>query len=501
MGDFNLAEIGEAYFERCGDFDALFFEDETLTSGTIRSRVLSAGGALTQVIGPGDRVVIVMANCPEVAICYGAVWRAGGVVTPALFLLSAEEIRRIIEDSEAVAVITTPEFLPNILIAAEGLPTVKKIICTGAPDAPVMAFDELMDASAGPIVSRADDDLACLLYTGGTTGRSKGVMLSHRNVALGARSAFESGDSIDDDRAIAALPLAHGYGMMNSVATQFGLRGFAVLMRWFDPIQWPDLVQRFKIRRASLVPTMIQMLLSQPLEDFDLSSLQVVNSGAAPLATETIKEFERRVPSVTIIEGYGLSESSNIATLNPRYARRVGSIGKPVANYQVKVFDDDDNEVSTGEPGEICIRSDGVMTGYWNSPEVSAETLRGGWLHTGDIGKIDEDGYVWIVDRKKDLIIRGGFNIYPRDVEDVLLEHPAVEVAGVVGKPDPKYGEEIVAFVALRSGVDKPDESELVAHCKRKMGSKAYPRDVRIVGYLPLTPVGKIDRKALRQML
>jgi long-chain acyl-CoA synthetase len=500
MGEFNLAELGERSFERNGDYEALFFEEEAINSGSIRDRAVRAGNALGQMIQPEQRVVVVMANCTEVAITYGAVWRAGGVVTPVLFLLSAEEIRRIIEDCEASVVVTTPEFLPNILQATEGISSVK-VICTGEVQPPVMSFDELTSADEGPIVPRQDQDLACILYTGGTTGRSKGVMLSHENVALGARSAFESGNSVEGDRSIAALPLAHGYGLMNSVATQYATRGFAVLMRWFDPTSWPDLVQRFRIRRASLVPTMLQMLLSQPLEDFDLSSLEIINSGAAPLALDTIKEFERRVPTARICEGYGLSESSNIATLNPIQARKIGSVGRPVAHYDVKAFDDDDVEMSLGEPGEICIRSRGVMMGYWKSPEASAETLRGGWLHTGDIGKVDEDGFVWIVDRKKDLIIRGGFNIYPRDVEDVLLEHPAVELAGVVGKPDPKYGEEIVAFVTLRSGVDKPEPAEISEHCKTKMGSKAYPRDVRIIGYLPLTPVGKVDRKALRQML
>ena len=501
MGEFNLAEVGERSFERNGDYEALFFEGEIITSGSLHAKASRAGNSLRQMIKPEERVVVVMANCPEVAITYGAVWRAGGVVTPVLFLLSAEEIRRIVEDCEASVVVTTPEFLPNILQATDGLGCVRQIICTGEVEGPLMSFDDLTAGEEGEIVPRADSDLACILYTGGTTGRSKGVMLSHENVALGARSAFESGNSIEGDRAIAALPLAHGYGLMNSVATQYATKGFAVLMRWFDPATWLELVQKFQIRRASLVPTMMQMLLSQPLEDFDLSSLEIVNSGAAPLALDTINEFEKRVPSARICEGYGLSESSNIATLNPLDARKVGSVGKPVAHYEVKAFDDDDNEMPVGEPGELCIRSRGVMMGYWKSPEASAEALRGGWLHTGDIGKVDEDGFVWIVDRKKDLIIRGGFNIYPRDVEDVLLEHPAVELAGVVGKPDPKYGEEIVAFVTLRSGAEKPEPADISAHCKMRMGSKAYPRDVRIIGYLPLTPVGKVDRKALRQML
>lgn len=448
----------------------------------------------------GDRVVIVMANCPEVPVAYGATWRAGAAITPAMFLLPPDEIRRIIEDSGATAVITTPEFLANVQTAAKDLPDVLAIISTGPPAEGVISLDALTKADMSPMVATDADDLAAILYTGGTTGQSKGVMLTHENLRVMARGAFEASDVIDGDRAITALPLAHGYGMMSMVAASHGNNGYAVLMRWFDPSQWPQLVQDHKIRRAAVVPTMLQLLLSQPLEDYDLSSLEVVNSGAAPLAKETILEFERRVPSCLILEGYGCSESGVITSVNRRGNRKIGSVGLPFPGYEVKCVDDDGKDMGLDEVGEICVRSGGVMEGYWKSPELNAEVLTNGWLHTGDIGKVDADGFVWIVDRKKDLIIRGGFNVFPRDVEDALLEDPAIEMAGVVGRPDTIYGEEVVAFVSLRSGASATPE-EIIEHSKTKLGKYKYPREVHVVGYLPLTPVGKVDRKALRKML
>ncbi|MGH3160014.1 MAG: AMP-binding protein, partial [Streptosporangiaceae bacterium] len=312
---------------------------------------------------------------------------------------------------------------------------------------------------------------------------------------------------------------------------------------------------------SALVPSMIAMLLGQPLEAADLSELTAISSGAAPLAEEVRREFEARVPTVMIYEGYGCTESATLISANPAGARRVGSVGLPVAGCEVSIQDDSgatlaagqDGEICVrspgvmsgywhapesaslvssnplnarrlgsvglpvpgcevsiqddagkplpaGENGEICVRSPGVLSGYWHAPEATATALAGGWLHTGDIGHLDADGYLYVVDRKKDLIIRGGFNVYPRDVEDVLLTHPAVVQAGVVGRPDPRLGEEVVAFAALRPGATVSPE-ELIEHAKAHLAATKYPREVRILPGLPLTPVGKSDRKQLRALL
>ena len=270
-------------------------------------------------------------------------------------------------------------------------------------------------------------------------------------------------------------------------------------MKWFDPESFLSLVQDHKVHVVPVVPSMIQVLLSMPLEDYDLSSLRFFACGAAPLAAEVVHELERRLPGVEIREGYGLTESSAIISSNRPGARRLGSVGVPVPGCEVKVVDDAGVEVPTGELGEICARSGTIMQGYWKAEDLTAATVKDGWLYTGDIGHVDEDGYIYITDRKKDLIIRGGFNVYPRDVEDVLLEHPAVSVAAVVGRPDPVSGEEVVAFVSLRPGAEVTGD-DLVEHCRGRLGAYKYPREVRMADAVPLTPVGKVDRKAVRKV-
>jgi long-chain acyl-CoA synthetase len=271
-------------------------------------------------------------------------------------------------------------------------------------------------------------------------------------------------------------------------------------MRWFDPSGWLELVVQHQIQLSALVPSMIQMLLAMPLEDADLGSLRYVVSGASPLPMDAMQEFERRVPGVKIREGYGLTESSAIISTMPPGRIKQGSVGVAVEGCELKVVDDDGNEVPTGDIGEIIVRSGTVMLGYWKADKATAATIRDGWLSTGDMGRVDDDGYLWIVDRKKDLIIRGGFNVYPRDVEDALTEHPQVAMAAVVGRPDATYGEEVVAFVQLVSGGDATAE-QLVDFAKGRVGKYKYPREVRLVESIPLTPVGKIDRKALRPSL
>lgn len=502
MGEWHIARLYESQFDRMGDYEALFFEGQWYRTGEMfeRSRRLS-GGLQELGVAPGDRAVVMLPNSPTVAVVYNALWRSGAAITPAMFLLPAEEVHRIIDDSEATTVITSPEFLGVIQAAAEGVDSLKWIISAGPQTDGVESLDDLERSSPGEIVDRRDDDVSALLYTGGTTGRSKGVVYTHGNQAFCAKALHDAVYVPDLNSAITALPLAHAFGLMVTVAANFGQeRGTAVLMPWFDPVRWCELIQEHKVQRAGAVPSMVQMLLGVPLDEYDLSSWKALGVGAAPLAREVIEEFERRVPGCTLHEGYGCTESGGGASASKPDERKIGAVGKPFPGYEIKIFDENDKEVPTGEIGEVVIRSKGNMKEYWKSPDETAATLRGGWLHTGDLGRMDEEGYLYIVDRIKDLIIRGGFNIYPRDIEDVLLEHPAVQVAGVIGKPDPKYGEEVVAFVSLMPGAQASAE-EIIEHCKEKLGRHKYPREVNIVGYVPLTPVGKVDRKALRQQL
>jgi long-chain acyl-CoA synthetase len=467
----NLARLAEETYERRGDYDALWFEGRWHTTGELFER----GARLDLGVKPGERVVVMMENSPDVGAVYHAVARAGAVVTPVIFLASVEELRRIIVDAEPSLVIASPLVSDTVQAAVDGVRV-------------AMDPGDLGSSDPLPIVDRGDDDLAALVYTGGTTGRAKGVMLTHANIWEAGRRGHEAGHVDGIDRSLSCLPLSHSYGVLVlNVALHHPGHPQSVLMRWFDAELWLTLAQEHRSQIAPVVPSMLYMLLREPLEDYDLSELRYVASGAAPLAPEAIAEFTRRVPDCEIREGYGLTETSALVSTNRPGRIRYGSVGEPVPGTEIRIDD-----------GEICVRSDLVMQGYWNAPELTADTIRDGWLYTGDMGRF-EDGYLTILDRKKDLIIRGGFNVFPRDVEEALVEHPAVATACVVGRTDAVHGEEVVAFVTLRDEATTPDE--LVAFAKERLGGYKYPREVHVVDTLPLTPVGKVDRKALRELL
>jgi long-chain acyl-CoA synthetase len=489
-----LSRRAEEALDRLGDHPSLFFEGTWQTSGELARRARrAAAGFVGLGVRPGDRVVLCMANCPEVGITYAALWRAGAVATPVLFLLSEDELRHVFSDSGAVAVVTTPEFLPKILATAGGLPVV---VVDG--DGGTTSYAELESGDELPLVDRDPSDLAALLYTGGTTGRSKGVALTHASLDAAGAAGYAAAYRPGRRNGLLPLPLAHAYGLMVSVTGLHAREpGQSVLMRWFDPAGFLSLVEEHRVQQAALVPSMIQMLLTQPLEQHDLSSLERISSGGAPLAVEVALELERRVPSVEVREGYGCTETSALIATQPLEERRLGSVGKPVAGVEVRITGADGEALPAGEDGEICVRGPVLMSGYWNSPEATASAIRDGWFHTGDVGHLDDDGYLFVVDRIKDLIIRNGFNVYPRDVEDVLLAHPDVTAAAVVGRPDPKVGEEVVAFVSLAPGSELTPDA-LIEFTKQHVSAAKYPREIRVVDAIPLTSVLKTDRKALR---
>ena len=503
----SLWRIAEERAGRLGDHPALLFEGTTYGSLELQDRARRAAGGLVDIgVERGDRVVVLMANSPEVLIAYNAIWRAGAVVTPVVFLVRGAELRHILVDSGATTVVTSAELVSGIADVAAEVPALRTVVVAGAPPPAIdgvrtVAFGELETADIRDPVAESAGALAALLYTGGTTGRAKGVALTHANLAFTGQATQRLAHVAGVTRSLTPLPLSHAYGMLVTVAGMYEAEpGFAVVQRWFDPEQWVALCVSQRVQRSSLVPAMVAMLLAQPLEEHDLTALRYIGSGAAPLAADVREEFERRVPGCEIDEGYGLTESGAIIAANPPGRRRAGSVGLPIPGCEVRVVDDDDRALPAGADGEICARSPGVMSGYWHADDITAMALRGGWLHTGDIGHLDADGYLYIVDRKKDLILRGGFNVFPRDVEDVLVTHPAVAMAGVVGKPDARMGEEVVAFVMLRPGASATTQ-ELIAHARSALSPTKYPRDVRIVDHIPLTSVGKLDRKALRALV
>ena len=506
----SLQRLTEQAWERLGGGGTLHFEGESFTGTQLAERTRRLSQGLRDVgLAPGERVVVCMANCPEVGITYNAIWRAGAATTPVLFLLSEDELRHVLTDSGAAYVVTTPEFLSKVATAAAGVPTLRGIIVCGTHDAPdlgvpLLDYAELERAAEGDVVDRDPTELAGLMYTGGTTGRSKGVMLSHNALSSAAWSLLAAGREVDEPpttSVLLPLPLSHVYGLMLSVGGAHATEaGTTVLMRWFDAKGWLKLADEHKVQISALVPSMIQMLLAEPLEDYDLSALRRLGSGGASLAPEVAEELMKRLPQVEITEGYGCTETGgSLAATRPGQAR-MGSVGKPLPGIDVRLEKPDGTDAAPGEDGEICMRGPNLMTGYWNSPEETASAIRDGWFHTGDVGRFDEDGYLYVVDRIKDLIIRGGINVYPRDVEDALLEHPDIIGAGVVGKKDARMGEEVVAFVQVRPGASLTAE-DVVEFAKTRLSAAKYPRDVRIVDALPLTSVFKLDRKALRTQL
>jgi long-chain acyl-CoA synthetase len=444
--------------------------------------------------------VVLTMNTPEVFVSYRALWRLGAVVTPVIFLQTPPELRHILEDSGATAAIVTPELLPLVQAAGEGL-DLTVVVAGDVPEGTdAVAYESLESADPIDIAPRGDDDLAALLYTGGTTGRAKGVMLSHRGLWESGHALHRVGESQGTTRWLLPLPLSHAYGLIVVISGMHSSRPqSSVLQRWFDAKGWLELAQEHRVESSTVVPSMLQMLLDQPYQDYDLSSLRSFGSGGAPLLP-ALREKAEEAFGVTILEGYGCTESSAVIAASTIEESRPGSVGKPLSHAEVIIAGPTGEPVPTGEEGEIWVRGPGVMQGYWNDPAQTAATVVDGWLHTGDIGHFDADGYLYVDDRIKDLIIRGGFNVFPRDVEDALLAHDAVTAAAVVGRPDAQKGEEVVAAVALHPGARTTPE-ELIAFVKTRLAPHKYPREVLILDAVPVTSVGKTDRKAVRSMV
>jgi long-chain acyl-CoA synthetase len=494
----NIADLFDDGLRNNGDHPALWFEGRWSSSAELnRAGHGLAGGLRGLGIAPGDRVIVTMMNCPEVGTSYLGIWTAGAVVVPVLFLLTPAELRHIAEDSGAVAVITTPELLPKVRDVADGVPALRHVICVGGGD---NAIDFADLASAPPVETPHDagaEDPAVILYTSGTTGKPKGVVLAHANLRAMAENAHAAWDPGDEQIGLGTLPLSHVYGLSTTLAGTFR-RSRGVLLRWFDPTQVLQLIEEHRVTITALVPAMMVALLDHPDRPTrDMSSLRWVISGASPLPLELLRRFEKAF-GCTVLQGYGLSESTAQCALNTPEHNRPGSVGRPLPGVEVAVIDRDGVSLSAGEDGEILIRGGNIMHGYYGIPEETARTVVEGWLHTGDVGHVDADGYLYVLDRSKDLIIRGGFNIIPRDVEEVLSAHPAVLQAAVIGLPDERLGEVVHADVILASGAQATD-AELIAHCKEKLASYKCPQSIDIVAALPMNSTGKVLKRQLRE--
>ena len=500
----NIAQLGADRIDKLGEVVSMVFEDREITNVELGDNAARLGNALKDLgIGVDDVVAVVMSNCPQIFESFGAVFSIGGIVLPMLFVLSEEECRFILEDSGAVAVITDVILVDKLLNASEGLDNVKHVIVVGGEDGErTLSYEKLLEGSSTEldILDRDPDDLAILMYTSGTTGKPKGVMLTHENLIAGARSAYDANEVTKPMVALMCLPMAHifGVGAMNSGNLSEFPDSKAIVMRWYDPEECMRLIEKHKVDFFPAVPTMFSLILNHPNADnYDLSSLETCIAGAAPLPLELRRAFMDKF-GCEMRQLYGLTESTGMGTIyRPSMSWKDGSVGKPYEYMEMRIFDEDDNEMPPGEIGEVVIRGPQVMKGYHNRPEETAEALRGGWLHTGDVGYLDEEGYLFLTDRKKDIIIKGGENIMPTQIEEMIYEHPAVAEAAVIGVTDPTYGEEIVACVALKPGMEATPE-ELMEFCKENIPSFKQPKEVRILEALPKSSIGKILKRELR---
>jgi long-chain acyl-CoA synthetase len=500
----NLARLGEENVERFGEYEALFFNGRWFTNREMVDDAMRVARALSSLgVGPGDRVAVMLPNAPEVFAIYGGALAVGAVVVPVVFLLAPQEIAHVLADAEPAVLFTTPLFLDKAREAVAGLDRLPRLVVQGEPLPEDAAGYAALVAGEPPtfdVVDRDRDDIAVIMYTGGTTGRPKGVMLSHENLRWNAVTTAEATGIQPGTISMSALPVAHLFGMLASVVAQVvGTRG--VLLEWFTPDGVLQAIQDHGVQYLPVVPTMMTLLLHHPgAGDYDTSSLETVFASAAPMPIELSEAFEKEF-GCEVLEAYGQTEAAPaIALMRPGLVKKAGSTGPPLPGVEVRVEDDDHREVPVGEAGEICARSPGIMKGYRGLDEITADTLAHGWLHTGDMGHVDEDGYLFVTDRKKDLIIRGGFNVYPRDVEDLLLEHAGVQEVAVVGRPDPEMGEEVVAFVVKAPGHD-PSTEELLAFAESRLAKYKRPKEIEFAGELPKSPIGKVLKKDLRARL
>jgi long-chain acyl-CoA synthetase len=445
-------------------------------------------------VRPGQPIAIMLPNVPEYAVAYYGVLRAGGVVVPMNPLLKAREVAYYLDDSGAPVILAWHTTADEVSAGAAPAGAEAVIVEPAA-------FGHLLAETAPvrKVADRAADDTAVLLYTSGTTGRPKGAELTHGNLATNVEvtrsDLLELGP---DDVVFGGLPLFHSFGQTCTLNAAISVGASLSLLPRFDPKQALGLLAQHRATVFAGVPTMYSALLAvTDREDYDLSALRVCISGGAAMPVEVLRQFEKAF-GCTVLEGYGLSETSPVASFNhPHRERKPGSIGTPVRGVEMRVVDDARAEVPRGEVGEIAIRGHNIMKGYWNKPEATADVIAAdGWFHTGDLGRVDEDGYYFIVDRKKDLIIRGGYNVYPREIEEVLYEHEDVAEAAVIGVSHPVLGEEVAAAVVLKPGATITTD-ELRSYVKGQLAAYKYPRHVWFVTTLPKGPTGKILKREI----
>lgn len=497
----NAAQLALDGLARYGEYASTWFEGRTYTNVEQLDSAGRLGRALSNHgVRPGDRVVIMMPTCLEIPAAFQAIWRIGAVIVPLMPHLVAAEVAYIVEHSGAEVVLTSPELAALAVEATRGIDGFRQVLVFGEPEA-ADAVNIRPEVEAAPslesLSARADADLGALVYTSGTTGHPKGVMLSHANLTSNAQAVAELFNVAPRARMMMVLPMSHVYGILvMNVSWLMGIE--SAMLRRFDAEEALRTIQGFRVERVSLVPTMlIHMLRCPRRERYDVSSLRYVTAGSAPLSEEVRLEFQQ-VFGCRVADGYGLSESTcAVTSYRDDEAVVPGSAGRPLAGMDVCIMDEDLRQLPPGATGEICIRGSCVMQGYWRDPKATARTVIDGWLHSGDIGHVDQRGYVFVTDRKKDLIIKGAENISPRQIEEAIYGHPSVSECAVFGVPDETYQEEIAAAVVLKPGQAASAE-DIRRQALQSVTRFKQPRFVRFLQELPKNSNGKVLKRALR---
>ena len=460
-------------------------------------------------VDKGDVVSLLMPNSAEYIIAYFACWKLGAIAGPINSLLKAQEMSYVISDSETRTLLVHPDFLPTIETIKSGLPGLREIITfddeeeatkdfNGEPSAAGSTNPNLSAVTSSGIHLESD---AIIIYTSGTSGKPKGCLLTHGNLIANARQISQWLGFTRDDRLLTIMPLFHMNAVSVTTMSALSAGGSSVVSPKFSASRFWQIISDYQITSFGSVATMLSMLLTTYPDGvpkgLKTDQLRFAMCGSAPVPAEVMKRFEETF-NCLVIEGYGLSESTCRSTFNPPdERRRPGSCGKPIGN-EMRVVDDDDKEVADGQLGEIVLRGENILKGYYRNPAATATAFRNGWFHTGDVGYRDAEGFFFIVDRKSDMIIRGGENIYPREIDEVLYQHPAVAAAATIGVPDQLYGEEVAAFIVLKEGGEATEE-EIVAFCRARLADYKCPKTVRFVKEIPKGPTGKLLKRELRE--